>query len=51
MTLAGFKKAVINDNRDFTQNADRDFIDYYKPLIPWVDKLRKVVFPNGKRWQ
>ncbi len=24
---------------------------YYKPLIPWVDKLRKVVFPDDGRWK
>ena len=26
------------------------FTDFYQPLIPWVNKLRKVVFPNDKKW-
>ncbi|KAI0977456.1 hypothetical protein F4678DRAFT_413137 [Xylaria arbuscula] len=51
MTLADLKKAVIDDDRDFIPKADRYFTDYYKPLIPWVDKLRRVVFPDGRRWQ
>ncbi|KAI1362296.1 hypothetical protein F5Y08DRAFT_341741 [Xylaria arbuscula] len=51
MTLADLKKAVIDDDKDFINKADGYFTDYYKPLIPWVDKLRRVVFPNGRRWQ
>lgn len=51
MTLADLKKAVIDDDRDFIHKADGYFTDYYKPLIPWVDNLRRVVFPNGRRWQ
>ncbi|KAF2968399.1 hypothetical protein GQX73_g5137 [Xylaria multiplex] len=51
MTLAGLKKAVIDDEKDFIYTANEYFTDYYKPLIPWVDKLRRVVFPNGRRWQ
>ncbi|KAI0799077.1 hypothetical protein GGR55DRAFT_692916 [Xylaria sp. FL0064] len=51
MTLAGLKKAVIDDEKDFIYIANKYFTDHYKPLIPWVDKLRKVVFPNNRRWQ
>ncbi|KAI1164025.1 hypothetical protein F5B18DRAFT_661377 [Nemania serpens] len=50
-TLVGLKKAVIDDERDFINIADEYFTLYYKPLITWVDKLRRVVFPNGRRWQ
>lgn len=28
-----------------------NFTPYYQPLIPWVSRLRKVVFPNGGRWE
>ncbi|KAI1736688.1 hypothetical protein F4680DRAFT_468934 [Xylaria scruposa] len=51
MTLADLKKAVIDDDRDFIHKADGYFTAHYKPLIPWVDKLRRVVFPNSRRWQ
>ncbi|KAI1181421.1 hypothetical protein F5B17DRAFT_299299 [Nemania serpens] len=51
MTLADLKKAVIDDDRDFIRKAGEYFTPHYETLIPWVDKLRRVVFPNGKRWQ
>ncbi|OCL06736.1 hypothetical protein AOQ84DRAFT_71750 [Glonium stellatum] len=25
------------------------FSPYYQPLIPWVNRLRKIVFPGGRR--
>ena len=32
-------------------NHTKTFTPYYKPLIPWVNKLRKVVFPTDGRWE
>jgi hypothetical protein len=49
--LAWLKKAVIDDERDFIKTAKEYFTPYYNPLVPWVNRLRKVVFPNEKRWQ
>ncbi|KAK5633468.1 hypothetical protein RRF57_009182 [Xylaria bambusicola] len=49
--LASLKKGVISDEGDFVRIAERNFASYYRPLIPWVNKLRRVVFPNGRRWQ
>jgi len=49
--LAWLKKAVIDDERDFIKTAKEYFTPYYNPFVPWVNRLRKVVFPNEKRWQ
>ncbi|KAI1181733.1 hypothetical protein F5B17DRAFT_243669 [Nemania serpens] len=49
--LASLKKGVISDERDFVRTAEGNFTLHYRPLIPWANKLRRVVFPNGRRWQ
>ncbi|KAI0435803.1 hypothetical protein F4803DRAFT_573786 [Xylaria telfairii] len=49
--LANLKKGVISDKRDFVRTTKSNFTSYYRPLIPWANKLRRVVFPNGRRWQ
>ncbi|QSZ28593.1 hypothetical protein DSL72_003092 [Monilinia vaccinii-corymbosi] len=48
-TLAQLKKATVFDEQDFLQAVEQDFTPYYKPLIPWVNELRKVVFPDDRR--
>ncbi|OAQ62490.1 serine threonine-protein kinase sgk2 [Purpureocillium lilacinum] len=48
--LAKLKKGEVSDERDFCQTAEENFTTYYQPLIPCVNRLRKVVFPNGRRW-
>lgn len=37
--------------RDFITAAEKNFTLYYKSIVYWVNKLRKVVFPNGRRWE
>ncbi len=49
--LARLKKGEICDEGDFIKAAEENFTPYYQPLVPWVNKLRKVVFPNGRRWE
>ncbi len=49
--LATLKKGVIDEEGNFLNIAEINFASYYRPLIPWVNKLRRVVFPNGRRWQ
>ncbi|KAK5996946.1 hypothetical protein PT974_02294 [Cladobotryum mycophilum] len=49
--LADLKFAAIIDERTFLDRAERDFTPYYEPLIPWVNRLRREVFPNGKIWK
>jgi hypothetical protein len=49
--LARLKKGEISDEADFVKAAEENFTPYYKPMVPWVNKLRKIVFPNGRRWE
>jgi hypothetical protein len=49
--LARMKKGEVNDEGDFLESAEENFTTYYQPLIPWVNRLRRVVFPGGARWK
>ncbi|KAK5652988.1 hypothetical protein OQA88_9468 [Cercophora sp. LCS_1] len=49
--LAILKKGEVDNERDFIKRAGKNFTTYYQPLIPWVNRLRKAVFPNGGRWE
>ncbi|KAK4134199.1 hypothetical protein BT67DRAFT_449773 [Trichocladium antarcticum] len=44
------KKGEISDEGDFIKSATEKFKPYYKPLVPWVNRLRRIVFPNERRW-
>ncbi|PLN76227.1 hypothetical protein BDW42DRAFT_188799 [Aspergillus taichungensis] len=48
--LAELKKGTVAHERDFIHMTEH-FADFYKPLKPWVNRLRKIVFPNGGRWE
>lgn len=48
--LADLKKGAVSDEADFVLSAKEYFTDYYWPLIPCVNALRKEVFPHGRRW-
>ena len=47
--LSERKKGVVLDERNFIEAANNNFTPYYNPMVPWVNRLRKVVFPNGRR--
>ncbi|KAK0655455.1 hypothetical protein B0T16DRAFT_451132 [Cercophora newfieldiana] len=49
--LAGSKKSVIDDEVDFLTIAKQSFTPHYQQLIPWVNRLRRKVVPNGGRWK
>lgn len=49
--LAKEKKGQVSHERDFIKFAEEKFTPYYQPLVIWVNKLRKAVFPNGGRWE
>ncbi|KAL5583899.1 hypothetical protein FOVSG1_015250 [Fusarium oxysporum f. sp. vasinfectum] len=49
--LAISKKGVIDDEGDFLMILEANCTLYYHPIIPWVNRLRKAVFPNGGRWE
>ncbi|OTA05751.1 hypothetical protein A9Z42_0064620 [Trichoderma parareesei] len=46
--LAGAKLAIIYDSESFRDEAESSFTPFYAPLIPLMDRLRAVVFPNGQ---
>ncbi|KJZ70776.1 hypothetical protein HIM_09826 [Hirsutella minnesotensis 3608] len=49
--LVRSKKGVIDDEEDFLRTSEEMFTSFYQPLIPWVNRLRRRVFPNGERWK
>ncbi|KAK4653557.1 hypothetical protein QC762_0084850 [Podospora pseudocomata] len=49
--LATQKTGLVSHEGDFLRIANEYFTPYYQPLIRWVDRLRKVVFPNRGRWE
>lgn len=49
--LAETKKGIVGDEGDFIESAEENFTIYYQPLVPWLNRLRRVVFPGGVRWK
>lgn len=49
--LAELKKGKVSHEGDFVKAAEKHFTPYYQPMVPWVNRLRKAVFPNGRRWE
>ncbi|KAK8002315.1 zinc-binding oxidoreductase CipB [Apiospora arundinis] len=49
--LARIKKGEVSHEGDFIRSAEENFTGIYQPLIPWVNRLRKAIFPNGGRWE
>ncbi|KAL5431791.1 hypothetical protein PMIN06_012195 [Paraphaeosphaeria minitans] len=49
--LAGSKKSVIDDERDFLRIAEENLTPCYQTLIPCVNRLRRKVLPDGGRWR
>ncbi|KAI9775934.1 MAG: hypothetical protein M1839_000723 [Geoglossum umbratile] len=49
--LAKIKQGMVVHEGDFIKEISQNFTPYYQPLIPWVNRLRRVVFPDGKRWE
>ena len=49
--LARIKKGEVDDEGDFLQSAEENFTIHYQPLVPWLNRLRRAVFPGGARWK
>ncbi|KAH8748986.1 hypothetical protein F5883DRAFT_508959 [Diaporthe sp. PMI_573] len=49
--LAKTKIGTISEENVFQETMTEFFTKYYEPLIPWLNRLRKVVFPDGKKWK
>lgn len=45
--LADTKKGIVVQEEEFLTRMERDFTPYYAPLAPWVNRLRRVLFPGG----
>jgi hypothetical protein len=41
------KAGEIIDQEDFLNGARRNFMDFYQPLVPWVNSFKREVFPGG----
>jgi len=48
--LAQIKNGMVVEQDKFEKEVNENFAVHCKPLIPCVQELRKVVFPEGKRW-
>ncbi|EDN06473.1 predicted protein [Histoplasma mississippiense (nom. inval.)] len=49
--LAAAKQGVISEESDFLRIAGDYFTPSYQSLISCVNRLRRLVFPNGGRWK
>ncbi|KAK4103865.1 hypothetical protein N658DRAFT_564856 [Parathielavia hyrcaniae] len=49
--LAKLKLGTVSDEDIFRKTTEESFTEYYRSLVPWVNTLRKVVFPGGGRWK
>ncbi|GMG35949.1 unnamed protein product [Aspergillus oryzae] len=47
--LARSKQGIVADEEDFVKIVSELFLPYYQALVPWVNRLRRVVFPGGMR--
>jgi hypothetical protein len=45
--MAKLKKEAADHEGGFTKTVIVNFTEYYLPLEPWMNRLRKVAFPNG----
>ncbi|KAI1306857.1 hypothetical protein F5Y03DRAFT_353239 [Xylaria venustula] len=50
MKLAIQKRGTVT-KQGFHRIVSAHFTPHYQPLIPWLVKLRDVVFPNGESWE
>jgi|SRR5271163_4711279 hypothetical protein len=49
--LARMKLGVVAEEDIFSKTTTEYFTEYYELLIPWLNRLRKVAFPDGGRWK
>ncbi|QUC23788.1 uncharacterized protein UV8b_08029 [Ustilaginoidea virens] len=48
--LGKLKAGTVSSERDFLKETQDYFTPYYQPLIPYVNRLRRTVFPGNNRW-
>jgi len=47
--LARMKLGVVAEEAIFMETITGNFMPYYQPLIPLLNRLRKTLFPRRKR--
>ncbi|KAF2259124.1 hypothetical protein CC78DRAFT_586283 [Lojkania enalia] len=49
--LTTMKLGIVSDDAIFHKTAQGYFTEYCQPLVPYANRLRRKVFPNGGRWR
>jgi hypothetical protein len=49
--LADLKSGLVAREQHFLNRITETFTPYYRSLVPWVNRLRKAVFPMDKPWE
>ncbi|KAG9229575.1 hypothetical protein BJ875DRAFT_537638 [Amylocarpus encephaloides] len=49
--LAKLKLGTVSDEGIFNKTTTEHFTEYRKPLMHWLNRLRRVVFSEGRRWK
>ena len=49
--LAELKLGLVSRERHFLNRITNAFTPYYQPLVPHVNRLRRVVFPMNNPWE
>ncbi|OAA65095.1 serine/threonine-protein kinase Sgk2 [Akanthomyces lecanii RCEF 1005] len=49
--LAELKAGLVGNQRHFLYRVEESFTPYFEPLIPWVNRLRQLLFPSDKPWE
>ncbi|KAI0096458.1 serine/threonine-protein kinase Sgk2 [Nemania sp. FL0031] len=49
--LAALNRGCVSNEAYFIKESKRDFTPYYQPMVPWLNRLRKAVFPGGGTWE
>lgn len=48
--LATLKMGHVAHEEFFIRVSEKHFTPYYQSMVPWVNRLRKIVFPQGNTW-
>jgi Fungal protein kinase len=49
--LAELKSGLVGSERYFVNRITQSFTPYYQPLVQWVNRLRRQMFPMDKPWE
>ncbi|KID81451.1 serine/threonine-protein kinase Sgk2 [Metarhizium guizhouense ARSEF 977] len=49
--LAELKSGLVGNERHFLNRIGQSFTTYFEPMVQWVNKLRRLLFPGDKPWE